>query len=93
MSQINSEIDALRIRLAELEKKKEQEKEQELEKKTFPLKILEKIVEEKRKQIQRGSYKSAPLERFNDQDKLAFLEPIFYMLQNIQERLDVLEKK
>jgi len=94
MSQLDSELNALRIRLSTLEEQKRIESETASEKKAFPLKTLEAIIDEKRKQIERNSYsKSFPLERYNDKEKLAFLEPIFNMLKNIQERLDALEKK
>jgi hypothetical protein len=64
------------------------------ETKAFPLQTLEGIIQEKRKQIERNSYdKSLPLASFYDQEKVAFLEPIFNMLKNIQERLDALERK
>lgn len=90
MSHLDSELKTLRIRLAMLE----EQKRIELEKKEFPLKTLEDIIDEKRKQIERNSYsKSLPLARFYDQEKVAFLEPILNMLKNIQERLDALEKK
>jgi hypothetical protein len=60
----------------------------------YPLKTLEGIIDEKRKQIERNSYsKSIPLARFYDQEKVAFLDPILNMLKNIQERLDALESK
>ena len=94
MSQLDSELNALRIRLATLEEQQRIQTEIASEKKAFPLKTLEVIIDEKRKQIERNSYsKSVPLARFYDQEKLAFLEPIFNMLKSIQERLDALEKK
>lgn len=94
MSHLDSEIKSLRIRLYELEEQKQIQTEKELEKKAFPLKTLEGIVDEKRKQIERNAYsKSIPLARFYDQEKLGYLEPIFHMLKNIQERLDILENK
>jgi hypothetical protein len=94
MSQLDSELNSLRIKLATLEEQKRTETKKALDKKEFPLKTLEEIINEKRKQIERNSYsKSLPLARFYDQEKVAFLEPIFNMLQNIQERLDVLEKR
>ena len=94
MSQLDSELNALRIRLATLEEQKRIDSEIASEKKVFPLKTLEGIIDEKRKQIERNSYsKSIPLARFYDQEKVAFLEPIFNMLKNIQERLDALERK
>jgi hypothetical protein len=90
MSQLDSEINRLRGMLASLE----QQKRIESEKKACPLKTLEGILDEKRKQIERNSYsKSIPLARFYDKEKVEFLEPIFNMLKNIHERLDVLEKK
>lgn len=94
MSALDSELNSLRLRLAALEEQKRTETENIAEKKAFPLKTLEGIVDEKRKQIDRNSYsKSIPLARFYDQEKLAYLEPILNMLKNIQERLEVLEKK
>ena len=94
MSQFDSELNALRIRLATLEEQKRIESETASDKKAFPLKTLEGIIDEKRKQIERNSYsKSLPLARFYDQEKVEFLEPILNMLKNIQERLDSLEKK
>jgi hypothetical protein len=94
MSHIDSELKELHIRLATLEEQKRIDSEVTSEKKAFPLKILESIIDEKRKKIERNSYsKSIPLARFYDQEKLAFLEPIFNMLKNIQERLDALERK
>jgi hypothetical protein len=94
MSQLDSEINALRIRLATLEEQKRVDSETASENKAFPLKTLESIIDEKRKQIERNSYsKNIPLARFYDQEKLAFLEPIFNILKNIQERLDALEEK
>lgn len=94
MSAIDSELESLRLRLASLEEQKRIEAETAAEKKAFPLKTLEGILDEKRKQIERNRYsKSIPLARFYDLEKVAYLEPIFNMLKNIQERLEVLEKK
>jgi hypothetical protein len=92
MSELDFELNTLRVRLAALEEQKRAATEHALGKKTFPLKTLEGIIDDKRKQIERNSYsKSIPLARFYDQEKVAFLEPIFNMLKNIQERLEVLE--
>jgi hypothetical protein len=92
MSQLDSELNTLRIRLAILEEQKRIESETASEKKAFPIKTLESIIDEKRKKIERNSYsKSLPLARFYDQEKVEFLEPIFNMLKSIQERLDALE--
>ena len=94
MSTIDSELESLRLRLAALEEQKRIEVETAAEKKAFPLKTLEGIIDEKRKQIERnrnikGTYQAILI----DQDKVAYLEPIFNILKNIQERLEVLEKK
>jgi tRNA U34 2-thiouridine synthase MnmA/TrmU len=87
MSQIDLELQTLRAKLAALEQRK-------LEKTAFPLKTLEDILVEKKKQIERNSYsKSIPLARFYDQEKVDFLEPILNALRDIQTRLEVLEKK
>ena len=94
MSTIDSELVLLRQRLAILEEQKRAEIEKESEKKAFPLKTLESIIDEKKKQIENNKYsKALPLARFYDQEKVAMLEPIFSMLKNIQERLDTLENK
>ena len=94
MSQLDSELNTLRIRLATLEEQKRIEIEMSSEKKAFPLKALEAIIDEKRNQIERNSYsKSIPLARFYDQEKVAYLEPIFNILKNINQRLEALERK
>jgi len=92
MSDLDLKLTALRQRLAELEEQKRLEVEKEQEKKAFPLRTLEAIIDDKKKQIERNCYsKGAPLAQFYDKEKLAFLEPIFNMLKNIQERLEALE--
>ena len=59
-----------------------------------PLKILETIIDEKKKQIERNNYsKSIVLARFYDIEKLSMLQPTFDMLKNIQHRLEILENK
>jgi len=94
MSQIDAQLEAARRQLAILEEQKRVQSEKELKEKTFPLKTLETIIDEKRKQIERNSYsKNIPLAQFYDREKLAFLEPILNALKNIQERLEVLEKR
>jgi len=94
MSQIDNDLNLLKQRITALEEQKRIEAEKEAEKKANPIKILEVIIEEKKKQIENNRYsKSLPLARFYDQEKLAMLEPIFNMLVDIQKRLDALEKK
>ena len=94
MSQIENEINMLRNRLISLEEQKRTENEKEKEKRDNPLNVLKNIIDEKRKQINNNGYaKSIPLARFYDQEKLAMMEPIFNMFKNIQDRLEILEKK
>jgi len=94
INQIDNELNLLREKLALLEEQKKIEEQKELDKLNNPLKTLEMIIDEKRKQIDRNSYsKSIPLARFYDQEKLSMMEPIYHMLKNIQERLTVLENK
>ena len=88
MSDIDSQIDKLRERLAYLEK----QRDEELQKKINPLETLETIIDQKKKQIENNRYtKSLPLARFYDQEKVGYLEPILNALKNIEERLDILE--
>lgn len=64
------------------------------EKKEFPLKTLDDIIDVKRKRIARNKYcKSAVLAQYYDIEKVEFLEAIFNILTNIDERLKVLENK
>jgi len=94
MSILDSELTSLRIRLATLEEQKRIETESMSEKEAFPLKTLKDIIDEKKKKIERNNYsKSVPLAQFYDREKVAYLEPIFNILKNIQERLEVLENK
>ena len=94
MSQIDNDLNLLKQRIAALEEQKRIEAEKEAEKKANPMRVLEGILDEKKKQIENNRYsKSLPLAKFYDQEKLAMLEPIFNMLVDIQRRLDALEKK
>lgn len=94
MSQLDIELEVVRNRLAALEKQKQAEVEKEVEKLESPLKVLQEIIDTKRKQIENNRYsKSIPLARFYDQEKLDMLEPIFNMLKSIDDRLKALEPK
>ena len=93
-SEMESELNLLKQRLAFLEEQKQIQIEKEAEKKANPLKVLEVIIDEKKKKIANNRYsKSIPLARFYDEEKVSMLEPIFNMLQDIQKRLDILESK
>jgi len=94
MSVIDSELLLLKQRLSALEEQKRIEAEKEAEKKANPMKVLENIIDEKKKQIERNSYsRSLPLAQYYDQEKVAMLEPILNALQDIQKRLTALENK
>jgi hypothetical protein len=93
-TEMESELNLLKQRLAFLEEQKRILIEKETEKKANPLKVLEVIIDEKKKKIANNRYsKSIPLARFYDEEKVSMLEPIFNMLLDIQKRLDVLENK
>ena len=89
MSQIENEINMLRDRLNGLEEQKRIENEKEKEK---PLNVLKNIIDAKRKQLNNNDYANI-LARFYDVEKLGMMEPIFNMLKDIQDRLEILEKK
>lgn len=94
MSNIDSELNLLKQRMAALEEQKRTEAEKEAEKEANPMKVLGDFIGEKKKQIENNRYsKSLPLARFYDQEKVSYLEPIFNMLKSINERLEALEKK
>ena len=93
MSNIDSELTLLRQKIEMLEKQKKAEDELKAMKEANPLATLGKIIEEKKQQICINSYsKSKPLARFYDEEKVAMMEPIFNMLKDIQQRLEVLEQ-
>jgi len=92
MSQLDSELNLLRARLASLEEHKRIQSETVAEKKAFPLKTLEGIVDIHRNVRQGGSNKFQNERYIHSREKLSFLEPILDVLKNIQERLEVLEK-
>lgn len=94
MSHLETELTALRVRLAALEEQKSLETGGCTTEKEHPLKLLEGIIEEKILQLKRNRYsRSIPLARFYDKEKLGFLEPIFNLLKDIQGRLDKLEAR
>ena len=118
---IDSQLTLLKQRIAELEEKKRVECEKEAEKKANPMKVLERILDEKNtwvdgvtENISRGrnglngiaqmsiEYKKITNSIhtnnhenrfFNEKDKVAMLEPILNVLQDIQKRLAALENK
>ena len=82
MSTIDSELLLLKQRLSALEEQKRIEAEKDAENRANPMKVLEMIIEDKKKQIENNRYsKSLPLARFYDQEKVGMLEPILNALQ------------
>ena len=93
MSNIDSELTLLRQKIEMLEKQKKAEDEMKAAKEANPLATLGQIIEAKKQQIRIKSYsKSYSLATFDDEEKVAMMEPIFNMLKDIQQRLTVLEQ-
>ena len=93
MSQLDSELNLLRARLASLEEHKRTESEIAAEKKAFPLKTLEGIVDMHRNVRQGGTNKFQNERYIHSREKLSFLEPILDVLKNMEGRLELLEKR
>ena len=93
MSQLDAELNALRLRLAALEEQKQMEMQIASEKRAFPLENLEKYVESiSRPPVIGGSKFDS--QRNNECRRLrAFLEPILHALKDINVRLENLEKR
>jgi len=92
MSHIDSEVVSLRLRLAALEQQKIFERENGLEKRSYPLNALEGVIDAYTN-VRRGTSSFQQERYIYSREKLAFLEPILNVLKNMQERLEVLEKK
>ena len=91
MSQLDSEIESLRNRLASMEEQRRIETEN-VSNKVNAMKSLQKIVEYN-KNVSYGHNNKFQSERWRTaQNKLEFLEPILNILKDIQERLENLEK-
>jgi hypothetical protein len=94
MSQLDSELNTLRMKLAVLEEQKRIEAETALEKRKFPLKTLEDAIDNFRQSSNRGCGKIGSGQResyLNSRRELSFLEPILIALKDIQERLEILD--
>ena len=95
MSNIDSELYLLRQKIEMLEKQKQIQKALEDEKMANPLATLGKIIEGNKKEITNCrdySTKLHPSAKFHYEEKVAMMEPIFIMLKDIQQRLEVLEQ-
>jgi len=93
MNSIDTEIQQLQARIAELEKTKVSEKDKKLSV-SDNLDIINNILKDKKRKIANNSYsKSIPLARFFDQEVVTRLEAISNILQDFNERLIKLENK
>jgi len=95
MSNIDSELTLLRQKIEMLEKQKRAEDELKAMKEANPLATLGQIIEENKKEITKCRdyiMKLHPSTKFYYEEKVAMMEPIFNMLKNIQQRLQVLEQ-
>ncbi len=85
------EIQQLKLRILELEK---QEKDEIHKVNYSSFKVINNLLTEKKSAIQRNRYsKSNPFAKYNDQETLTYLESIYNILQNVDERLKKLESK
>jgi restriction endonuclease S subunit len=91
MSNIDSELTLLRQKIELLEKQKRAEEELKAMKEANPLATIGQIIEESKEEITKYIY-SNPSLKFHYEEKVAMMEPIFNMLKNIQQRLEVLEQ-
>ena len=84
----------LKQAINKLDEETEIQDENEIKKIENPLNTLRVLIIEKRNQVELNSYsKSIPLARYNDIEKLGYLESIYNMLRDLNERVENLEKK
>jgi hypothetical protein len=84
----------LKKAINKLDQETEIQDENELKKKENPLNTLKDIIDEKKDKVERNSYsKSVPFARGYDIEKLGYLESIYNMLRDLNERVENLEKK
>jgi hypothetical protein len=92
MNELDKEITLVRERLANLER--ERERQLEIKIPNNKLELLGTFIENKKKQIESNNYsKSIPLAQYNDREKISMIEPVYIILKNILERLEILEKQ
>jgi hypothetical protein len=92
MNRLDEELSLLRNRIAMLEEKKRKEEESKMN----PMTKLETVIDEKKKNHRYpgpGSHRDRFVNYNMLTGELAYLEPIFYVLQEIQGRLTALERK
>jgi hypothetical protein len=93
MSRIDEDLTALRVKLAALEEQKRIEAEAAAEKKANPVKTLETILTQTRRSVEYHERHKRWHERNAAAGTAEYLEPIMEMLKQIQDRLDVLERR
>jgi hypothetical protein len=85
------EIQQLKLRIVELEK---QEKDEIHKVNYSSFKVINNLLTEKKNMIQRNRYsKSNPFVKHYDQETVTYLESIYNILHNVDERLKKLESK
>jgi len=85
------EIQQLKLRILELEK---QEKDEIHKVNYSSFKVINNLLTEKKNTIQRNRYsKSNPFAKHYDQETVTYLDSIYNILQNMDERLKKLESK
>jgi hypothetical protein len=90
MNRLDEELVLLRNRIAAIEEKKRREEENKMN----PMTKLESVIDEKKKNHRYpgpGSHKDRFISYNRLTGELAYLEPILYLLQEIQGRLTALE--
>ena len=94
MSSVAEEIRQLQLRILELEKK-----EQDVINKTklsteYNFNVINDILSEKKNRVERNTYsKSNKLAKYHDEQLINRLESIYNILQNLDERLKIIEDK
>jgi hypothetical protein len=92
MHLVTDEIKQLQLKILELEKLKILELEKQKKLIDYNFNVINSILTEKKTSINNNKYsKSIPLARYYDQQLVIQLEAIYYILQNVDERLKKLE--
>jgi hypothetical protein len=92
---ITDEIRRLQTRIIELEKKqKEQEEQSKIPSVDQCFHTIRKTLQEKKEAIQRNNYYvSVPLAKYYDKQLVSYLESIYYILINMDDRLVKIENR
>lgn len=94
MSSVTEEIQNLQLRILELEKKEQEEINKTKLSTEYNFNVLNDILSEKKNQVERNTYsKSNKLAKYYDEQLIRRLESIYNILQNLDERLKIIEDK